>query len=510
MEYAIYVMNEDGKHEIPVHDGMTVMQALKEAGIRLDAPCGGRGICRKCQVMVATEAGLEFRMACETPVEPNMEILMVSPKDMVVSVSGSFEPWPIDAGARQGLGVAIDIGTTTLATRLCDLATGECLAVMGGSNPQIAYGADVISRISAVAEGGLLPQRDLVVDALDSLIDKLLAQASRQRDEIVDIVVAGNTTMQHLACGIDPTPIGVSPFEPQTLFMPDEPTARVQLFEGLPPARMVPCVAGYVGGDITSGMVAVRLLEKERPTLFLDLGTNGEMALGSKAGVVTCATAAGPVFEGANIRFGMPAYPSAISQVKRTGDQGFSIEVIGDVEAAGICGTGLVETVALMLEVGVIDETGCFADEDEMEPWAAAYVGEDDADEFFRLSDNVVVTQRDVRNLQLAKSAILSGIYVMLDALNLQVSDVAEVIIAGGFGEYLNLEAAGLVGLFPQALAPVAHAVGNSSLEGATAALVSAAATDALDVIARKCRYIELSTTSSFNSYFVENIAFDD
>lgn len=509
MSVKMYISSEGEKREVHVEEGITVLAAIRDGGEHLDAPCGGKGVCKKCRVLASRKGVVGYELACQNVVEEGMEVILESPKNMVISVAGAIEPWPrTEQDVQEGLGLAVDIGTTTVAMRLLDLQTGAVLATTGMSNPQIAYGADVVSRISACVEGEMRAMQTLIVNAMADMTKQVLKEAGAAPEQVKHFLIAGNTTMESLASGVDPTPIGTAPYEALSLFggteVLDDP-----YFEALPKPVFAPCLAGYVGGDITCGIMAVHLLEKEAPILLIDLGTNGEMALGCKTGAVSCATAAGPVFEGANIRCGMPAYPGAISKVSFD-QNGLQYSTIGNVDPVGICGTGLIDAVACLVRLGVVDETGRFADEDELPEHLAACLGEDEDGVFFRIHENVVVSQKDVRCLQLAKSAVLSGIMVMLDDLGLKCNDVQEVLIAGGFGEYLNLENAAYVGLFPLELLDRARSVGNSSLEGATQAVIAQAASDALARVSSECRYIELSTSAAFNEYYVENMYFEE
>lgn len=509
MSVTLFISGETGKKEVTVPEKTTVLAAIRDAGEHIDAPCGGIGVCKKCRVLVSRKGVVGYELACQNTVEDGMEVILESPKDMVVSVDGAFDAWPRDERDDEaGLGIAVDIGTTTVAMRLLDLKTGAVLATTGKSNPQIAYGADVVSRISACADGALEAQRVLIVSALADMAKQVLKDAKATTDQVKRFFVAGNTTMESLASGVDPTPIGTAPYQALSLFGGPE-KLNDPYFDALPEPIFAPCLAGYVGGDITCGIMAVHLLEKESPILLIDLGTNGEMALGCKTGAVSCATAAGPVFEGANIRCGMPAYPGAISKVN-IDEGGLRFSTIGDAEPVGICGTGLIDAIACFSRLGIIDETGRFADADELPEHLAACLGEDEGGVFFRIHGDVVVSQKDVRCLQLAKSAVLSGILVMLDDLGISCDEIQEVLIAGGFGEYLNLGNAAAIGLFPSQLLKRTRSVGNSSLEGATQAVLSHSAHEALDRVSADCRYIELSTTPAFNEYYVENMYFEE
>ncbi|MCL2339682.1 MAG: ATP-binding protein, partial [Actinomycetia bacterium] len=250
--------------------------------------------------------------------------------------------------------------------------------------------------------------------------------------------------------------------------------------------------------------------KSENPEVLIDLGTNGELSLGSRHGIVSCATAAGPVFEGANIFFGMPALPGAISEVWEEGDR-LAYNTIGDAEPKGICGTGLIDAVAYMLRKGLVDETGYLLEASEC-PEHAAWLGQENSGSVFYLTADhrIYITQRDIRNIQLGKSAVYSGLMVLLDEAGLDLQGVTKLFIAGGFGKKLNLESAATVGIIPRAWLDRAVAVGNSSVEGASAALLSAEARQDMLALWDITKYIELSITARFNDYFVENMMFPE
>ena len=484
------------------HAGQTVLDVLQEQRVDIQATCGGVGKCRRCQVLVRDEQGLSYRLACTTPVADGMEVVVERAGAMEVMQSGVACTFPLDAGAH-GFGMAVDIGTTTVVAHLHDLSTGERLATVGRPNPQIAFGSDVISRISASVDGKLDMMTEIIQDALREMKAKLCKTAKVRPEEVRRVAIAGNTVMQHIAVGLPPDTIGVNPFTPLSLF------GDTRDIEELGPCYFARCVAGYVGGDITAGMLACGLGENGT-RLFLDLGTNGEMALSVGDRVVCCATAAGPVFEGANIYFGMPASPGAISQVSFA-DGGVQASVIGDVAPIGVCGTGIIDAVALMVKLGVVDDTGFLLDADELDEPVASWMGrENDKNVFYLTADHLVyITQDDVRSLQLAKAAVCAGIMTMVDAAGIQVSDIETLEIAGGFGAYLNLESAAAIGLFPAELLSCASSVGNTSGEGATALLLSSAAREREAQIVEQCTYLELSTSAEFNDYYIEMMEFE-
>lgn len=509
---SILVYEAGKTHTLEVEEGASVVAALRSNGFVVDAPCGGAGTCKKCSMLISDAQGVSYRLACQTKVSEGLEVTIEHSHEMSVEMGSGLTRWQPDGDAGT-YGLAIDVGTTTLVMRLHDLRTGEALGAIGRSNPQLAYGADVISRISACAGGSLDAMSSLLGDTLVEMALALIRNAGVEKESVVSAVLAGNTTMQHIALGIDPTPIGAAPFTPPTLFgdvREYAPFAKAGIAAGR--VFLAPCVAAYVGGDITAGMLACGVLSKDEPLLFLDLGTNGEMALGDRNGIVSCATAAGPVFEGANIKYGMPAYPGAIARVVCSGDGRLELNVIDDCEPIGICGTGLFDVCALLLECGIIDEAGRIVDDDEIDPELSRglerWLCEEDGQPAFELTPRVRVTQKDVRNLQLAKASVCAGVLTLMEYRGLGMEDVKHVLIAGGFGRFLDLDAAARVGVFPRELRAVAQSVGNTAIAGASDALVSSDARRALGQIERACDYIELSTSAKFNEFYVDQMEF--
>lgn len=497
----IYIDDAGTRIVAEAQEGQTVLDVLQERRVDIRATCGGVGKCRRCQVLVRDEEGLNFKLACTTPASDGMEVVVERAGAMEVVQGGATRRFPLDNGA-QGYGMAVDIGTTTVVAHLHDMATGERLASVGRSNPQIAFGSDVISRISASVDGKLDMMTGIIQDAMREMKAKLCKIARIDPEDVVAVSIAGNTVMEHIAIGLPPDTIGVNPFTPLSLF------GDVRDIDGLGPCYFARCIAGYVGGDITAGMLACGIGEGGT-RLFLDLGTNGEMALSVGERIVCCATAAGPVFEGANIHFGMPASPGAISGVTFE-DGKVRTNVIGDVAPIGVCGTGVIDAVALMVRLGVVDETGYLLGADELEGPIAEYAGrEGDRNVFYLVDDHsVYITQDDVRSLQLAKAAVCGGIMTMLDAAGIGVSDIESLEIAGGFGAYLNLDSAAAIGLFPAELLPLASSVGNTSGEGATSLLLSSAARERESAIVEQCTYLELSTSAEFNDFYIEMMEF--
>ena len=485
----------------------TVLDLLQAQGINFLAPCGGNGKCGKCRVLLRTDEGLEYHLACQSKLSEGMKIILDKDDSvMAITDDGFSTPYEVDEGPDGEYGLAIDVGTTTVVVHLHDLKTGKRLASASCPNPQIVFGSDVISRIDASMAGKLDAMQEVIDSGLVKLAGEAFAKAGVEPKAPAKGVLAGNTVMQHIAVGLSPDTIGVNPFTPLSLF-----GDRHKIDKLCNSVYMMPCIAGYVGGDITSGAVAVGLPRKEKPCVFVDVGTNGEMIVGGKDRMIACATAAGPAFEGANIECGMPAAPGGISKV-RVVDDALELDVIANVAPVGICGTGLIDTLALGLDLGLIDETGLIQDPDDIDGWGAELVGEvgDQSAIFLSRENNVYVTQKDVRNIQLAKGAVCAGIYTLLDEYGIGVDDVDELLVAGGFGFHINVRNAVRIGLYPKELLPKARAVGNSAGEGASAVLISQEARGELAKVTQLCEYLELSLSARFNEHYVDQMMFEE
>lgn len=501
-----YMIRRGETLAVPFQEGDTVLAALQQAGLRaVEAPCGGNGTCKKCRVTVN---GVEA-LACQTPAAQGARVAVPEQEQgAVIASDGVKTDFPLTPS--EGLGAAVDIGTTTLVVHLYRLDTGERLGTCSGVNAQRAYGADVISRIQYANDqpDGLALLGDAVRGQIEDFLNRLCAQAGRRVDELTAVTIAANTVMEHLYAGLSPRTIAVAPFTPLSYFGAWESGEKF----GLPAHTRVyltPAVAGYVGGDITAGIVASGAYRDEEPALFLDIGTNGEMALGcAQSGFLCCATAAGPAFEGAVISQGMSAQNGAIGAVEWA-NGALKLTVLGGGEAEGICGSGLVDALAVMLELGAVDETGRLLPPDEAPDAALPYLIEDDDGVRFCLTDAVAITEGDVRQLQLAKAAIAAGICTLLDEAGLTEDGVARLYLAGGFGNYIRKESAAAIGLLPASMLDRVVPVGNSAGQGAAAVLLSRQALDVLDELPRRCNYIELSGHKGFNDHYIDCMFFE-
>ena len=520
---TITYLDANGSRSLPIQAGETILSALQRAGITsLDAPCGGNGTCGKCLISVTGPAAppspeeaarlpedTSFRLACRCTVEGDCTVSPAgqSGAGAVVASEGTGVEFPLTPGT--GLGAAIDIGTTTVVLYLYDLATGQRLALRSGHNRQRAFGADVISRVNHAntQEGGLAQMTDAIREQLEEYLRETCAEAGRSVDEVRAVTVAGNTIMEHIFAGLSPASIAVAPFTPLSLFGDQIPGAENGLTGTL---FRFPCVAGYVGGDITAGILSSGAYRAEKPVLFLDIGTNGEMAIGTREGFLTCATAAGPAVEGAEITCGMSGVTGAVNRVWLENGQ-LRYSVIGGGAPQGICGSGLVDALAVMLKLEAVDETGRLLPPDEAEDAALPFLEETDEGLRFYLDEarTVFLTDGDVRKLQLAKAAVAAGIQTLLLKSGLEETDVSRLYLAGGFGSYIDKESATAIGLLPASLLGRIVPVGNSAGMGAAAWLLSRQAREDLEDLVPKCKYLELSGCPEFNDAYIECMMFE-
>jgi len=410
-------------------------------------------------------------------------------------------------------GVAFDVGTTTLVGTLMNLRTGMAAAVSSTLNGQAPFGADVISRISHAMNGteSLDELKTAVVSTMNGILDELYREAGVSPGRTYEAVVVGNVTMLHLLLGIDPTPISMMPFTPTFMDALSVPAREVGLRihpEGY--IQTLPALGAYVGADIVSGVLATGIAREDKIRVFVDVGTNGEIVIGSSQRTLATAAPAGPAFEGSQIKCGMRATDGAIEGVT-LGDT-VELQVIGgDVPAQGLCGSGLVDAVAQLLNVGLLDHSGRMLSAAEAgdHPLAARLI-EVEGVKAFLLAEGVYLSQRDVRELQFAKGSIATGIKVLMDILGVSAADLDEIFLGGSFGSYLNPESAKIIGLVPPVDVDKIIAVGNSAGEGAKIALLSYRERQVAFELPSRIEYIELSGRTDFNDSFVSVLGFPD
>ncbi len=419
--------------------------------------------------------------------------------------------------------LAFDLGTTTVVATLLDVGTGTPVAVASMLNRQQPFGADVISRISATMldPAALDRLRTLAVETLSELAVDVCEQAGIEPSEVYEVALAGNATMTALALGVDPAPLGVAPFILAAQSYPELPAAELGLeLHPRAQASIFPALGAYVGGDIVAGLLATGMTRDRRLRLFIDVGTNCEVALGSAEGVICTAAPAGPAFEAAQIACGMRAAEGAI-EVVRLRDDAVELDVIGDAEPVGICGSGLVDAVAELVRVGLLDHSGRFVSEEDAEEvspgLATRLTTRADGTRIFVLHQGsgsgdaeaaVYLSQRDVRELQFAKAAIATGWRLLVAELGIAEDEIQQVLLAGSFGSYLSPASAVRIGLVPRLALPRIVPAGNVAGEGAKMALLSLQERHAAEAMLDQVRYIELSDRADFNDRFVEQLSF--
>ena len=612
------------KKNIEVNEGTTILEALEKVGININTPCGGKGVCGKCKVLVVegiTTASIEkellsegeiekgFRFACQTKVfkdsiieipleirldfnnvfssklkgdthhikksfsidsdlrkvfldleKPSLddqrsdwerikdglslkkienilnlkvpiEILKKIPdllrkSDFKITITlQNNEIIDIESGntVKNSYGIAFDIGTTTVAGYLVDLESGIELSAAAKTNPQVVYGDDVISRVGFAQQNkdGLLKLQKEIVNTLNGIIKETAQRAKISSDNIYKMSIAGNTCMQHLLLGLNPSYIASSPYIPvikEDLSIKTKDIPKLILKPNTN-IYMLPNISAYVGADIAAGILATCMWKKEKNILFLDLGTNGEIVLSARGKLWACSTAAGPAFEGARISSGMRAAEGAIDKVKMD-HKSFAYSVIKDDKVRGICGSGLIDLIAEMLRLGLINKSGRLTDREGCN----AELGEEirkriikgqKGNKFLLVEgketengDPVFLTQKDIREVQLAKAAIFAGIKILLKEVNILPEDIQEILLAGAFGNFIDKESARRIGLIPYLSLKKIKSVGNTAGRGAEIALLSEKMKKVCRDTAREVQYVELSSRSDFQDEFMDAMFF--
>ena len=429
--------------------------------------------------------------------DSDWKVTAVIVDDLLVDVE------PGDTSKRR-YAVAFDLGTTTVVATLLDLETGQPLAVRSILNLQQPFGADVISRISAIMldPGALETLRSRAHETLARLVDEICQESTTDMREIYEVVVTGNVTMIQIALGIDPEPLSMAPFTIAARRLPEATAADFGLrVHERAPAVLFPALGAYVGPDIVAGILATGLTLDRRTRLFIDVGTNSEIVLGSSSVALATAAPAGPAFEAAQIRCGMRAADGAIEGVKIVDDD-VQLTVIGDVEPAGLCGSGLVDAVAELVGAGILDHSGRFV------LGSSERLGKIGEENVFYLTDDVFLSQRDVRELQFAKASIATGWTILCKDLGIEPQEISQVLLGGSFGSYLTAASAVRIGLVPKLPLARIVAAGNVAGEGAKIAALSITERAAANAVLDEVAYVELSGRADFNDLFIDQLAF--
>lgn len=498
--------------EIAAEAGKTLYSVLAGQGFFADFSCGGGGRCGRCLVLARGAlsemgkeekkllAGREGRLACFTRVLGDCEISLPKSGMSIASgfegAGGEFElsPWA------SGLGAAVDIGTTTVVAYLCDLKSGRVLGVAGEVNAQRAFGADVMARIAACADASNMEKMTAGIrEQVARMIKKLCLEAGRESSEVNAMCVCGNTVMEHLFCGLDPSGMGALPFSPVSLFGEGFvcETGDMGLAKNCE-VFVLPAASAFVGGDVTAAVLALSS-RLGKNALIADIGTNGELVLAHGGRLLCAAAAAGPAFEGCGVSLGMPATVGAVSAVYCENGK-LRVETLGGGKAVGICGSGLVDALAAALDCGALDSSGRLRGESEL-------VTRKEGRLRFEFG-GVYIDEGDVRTLQLAKAAVAAGMETLLEAAGISAGEIEALFIAGGFGLGIRPGSAARIGLLPKELAGRAMAAGNAAGKGACLALLSEKAREKASQVRDKMEYIDLSSSAVFMEKYVEKMAF--
>jgi uncharacterized 2Fe-2S/4Fe-4S cluster protein (DUF4445 family) len=613
------------KKNIEVNKGTTALEALERAGINIDTPCGGKGICGKCKILInkgiTTATPIEeellseeeikkgFRLACqaklfkdsiiEVPSEirldfkrvfssnskgdihrtknnfslesnlkkvfldlekpslddqrsdwerikdglslkkieniSNLKIslqilkkipILIRKADFKITVTiCNDEIIDIESGntAKKSYGIAFDIGTTTVVGYLIDLGSGEELSAVAKTNPQIIHGDDVISRIGFAQQpkGGLEKLQKEIVITLNEIIRETTQKAEIDKSNIYEAVIVGNTCMHHLFLGLNPINLAPSPYIP---VIKESLSLKVKDIPGLslnPAANiyMLPNISAFVGADILAGILSTSMWREDKTVLFVDLGTNGEVVLGSKGELWACSAAAGPAFEGSRISSGMRAAEGAIDKVK-IDNKFITYKVIEDGKVRGICGSGLIDLIAELLKLGLINKSGKLIDREEgnselSEEIRKRIIKGQKGNKFLLVKGKetengkpIYLTQRDIREVQLAKAAIFAGIKILLKEVNIPLEDIQEIFLAGAFGNFIDKKSAIRIGLLPNLPLKKIESVGNTAGRGAEITLCSKKMREVSEEISKKIKYVELSSRPDFQEEFIKAMIF--
>ncbi|KUO72826.1 MAG: (Fe-S)-binding protein [Desulfosporosinus sp. BRH_c37] len=570
----VYFTRESISIEVKQRERLS--ECIRAAGLSLETPCNGTGVCGKCRVKVwgdlyppaELESGfidtLDIRLACLAQVKGDVQIELPSKGSILKTINQGmaievevdslvkqvllpepektaqtylerlpynsssleiyrkagelerthtqqiygvlFDNTLIDLGPEPGeiLGAAIDIGTTGISAYLLDLGTGEILHKRSCLNPQTEFGGDVLSRISYCMENspGVTQLQETILETLNELMRDLTGSAGRA-ERIYQVVIAGNTTMLHFVLGVYPGSIAKAPYRPTFLEQVGLKAREVGLQicpEGN--VTLLPSASGYVGADILAGVVATGFDQKDYPAIFLDIGTNGEIVANLEGRLIATSTAAGPALEGMNISCGCRAEEGAIDTFFIDHNYEFHYTTIGAASPKGICGSGLLDITAAMVKHKIILTSGRF------NPNLDSRLKGRVRDKKFYLSDELYISQTDIRQIQLAKGAIAAGVTLLLEEAGIPLEAIEEAVIAGAFGYHINPESIREIGLLPKGLMAKITFVGNSSAEGARLALLNQGVMTRINQLKGKIEVLELSLNPLFQDYFVKALSF--
>lgn len=480
--------------KLEIDSPITILEAEHLAQIAQNAQCGGHGKCGKCKVWVDGQEVL----ACCTTVEKDMTVTVPQNSDVAhVLTDGTWtdaEMCPVQPGE---ILAAVDIGTTTVVCYLLDGKTGACLAKSSMMNPQYPFGTDVVSRLRYSLNGKRPQLTQLIQNGVADLLKEACEKVQKTCKEIGTISVVGNPTMQQLFLGMETENLAAPPFTPKNVHTQIKKAKEYLPIDSEAALLVLPDIAGYVGGDTFACILSTKIYEEKEHTLIVDIGTNGEMVLGNSMGMLTCSTAAGPAFEGAGISCGMCGAKGAIDHVWMENGQ-MKYSTIENKEAVGICGSGLIDAVAVFLNEGILNKRGKLVKGYE----------ETDGQKLVRISEKVYLTQDDIRAVQMAKGAIVSGIELMINRRGIKKEEVKRVLLAGAFGSFIQPESACRIGMIPEELLSVITAVGNAAGAGSQMAVCSKKEFMRADELLEKIEPLELAALPEFPKVFAKSMYF--
>ena len=510
--------------KVQVEKGTKLIQAIRKCELSLETPCNCMALCGKCKVKVFGElspiskeeaAFIEeenIRLACIAEINGDVEVEFLENHKTLKTINRGYsikvevdnETISKYNGRDDLCGVAFDIGTTGISAYLIDLRSGEVLNKASALNPQTEYGGDVISRITFCMENDNAVEilSSSIREKLNEIIGQLLIKGIK-RENIHVVAVAANTTMLHLLANENPESIAKAPYtavflDKQEKFAKD---MGLDIFkEGK--VILLPSASAYVGADIISGIVATDFINKNNNSIFIDIGTNGEIVANCNGQLAASSTAAGPALEGMNISCGLRAVEGAIDKFNIYEDGNITYTTIGGNKAIGICGSGLLDIASAFVTAGVIEKSGRFNSKMNNK------LKDRFIDKKFYITEDIYVSQKDIRQIQLAKGAISAGIIMLLKELDIKIEEIDEIVLAGAFGYHVNAESIRNIGLIPKGFKGNVSFVGNSSVEGAVLAAINYKVLNKMIEIKEKIKIIELSTKVDFQDYFIKELNF--
>lgn len=545
MRVRIVIRYEEREIQLKAEKGSNLLQLLQAGGIPISAVCAGTGNCGKCRIRVnkgrgkisTAELGLltgeevkkGYRLACRMVVEDDMEIEVPGEEGLqiltgVLDMNIEFNPRPeFDGlygdkegkGRGKAFGLAVDLGTTTVAVYLLDLLTGEEVAVASFANPQRKYGADVLRRIDYARRGEkeLRELQDILIRQLNFTIEELAVKNKITVNDIYSLSLAANTVMTHLFTGTDPSGLARPPFRP--VFIAPQELSPAELDIKINPRgriQILPIVSAFIGSDIIAGLL-VTDFNREEWSLLIDLGTNGEIVLGNRYKLLACSTAAGPAFEGASITYGVPGVPGAIASFRIGGDRQIDYKTINEQAPVGICGSGLVDIIAELLEHGIISRTGLIREDTgpdifKIRDYKNMRAIEIIPEKYTAIDGPILLTQKDIREVQLAKGAIAAGISILMKEAGIGFDALANIYLAGGFGSFIDPHNACKISLLPGEMEKRVRKIGNAAGLGARGYLLDKGKREEAGLLAEKIEYIELSLREDFQAEFIQALDF--